>query len=218
MLKIIICLILGGLVVPQENSQNDETKVQADAVGVPKPLPSAIDVDEARKAAEKKARESASLLRTAFGRVKWQDPYPNHTVYREIRKGDVVSVAQKPYRWTDRSYGNWDFRILYPSYEEMHNDKRRQEFDLRYGGTKNPGNELVELLKADLTAERSFKLHFGTVVRLLEIKRLSYDYRHTEYRVEILDGPLKGKVGWTEFKSLPFYVFEHPSVAEKPKG
>ncbi len=203
--------------MPQENSQNDETKVQTDAVEVPKPLPSAMAVDEARKAAEKKAREGASLLRTAFGRVKWEDPYPNYTVYRVIKKGDVVSVAQKPYRWNDRSYGDWDFRILYPSYEEMHNDKRRQEFYSRYGGTNNPGDELVELLKADLAAERSFKIHFGTVVRLLEIKRLNYDYRHTEYRVEILEGPLKGKVGWTEFESLPYYVYVHPNVIENSK-
>ena len=204
--------------MPQENIQNDDAKVQKEAVEAPKPLLSAMVVDDARKAAEKKARDSASLLKTAFGKVKWKDPYPNHTVSREIKKGDVVSVAQKPYRWTDKSYGEWDFRILYPSYEEMHNDKRRAEFYSKYGGDNQPGNELIELLKADLAAERSFKLHFGTVIRLLEIKRLSYRYTHTEYQVEILDGPLKGKVGWTEFASLPYYVFEHPNVADKPKG
>ena len=53
-LKILICLILGGFVVPQEKIQSDDAKVQKDAVEAPKPLLSAMVVDDARKAAEKR--------------------------------------------------------------------------------------------------------------------------------------------------------------------
>jgi len=107
---------------------------------------------------------------------------------RTIRAGDVTTVKDKPFRWNTGT--TWNHRWLWDELEQLEENSGEKDY--------------LEAEKTGIV----HKLHFGTKIKIINVK-VGFRYQFNRYQVEVLDGELIGKLGWTEFNSIKdFYITE----------
>lgn len=107
---------------------------------------------------------------------------PKHNSMPETSDPRRVLIKSVPYRWNVGGY--WNYRVLWTDSDRM--DRATGPEDYAHA----------------IDAGAAHRIEFGTPVEILEIDNEGPFWWGTNFRVKVLDGPLRGIEGWVDHDAI----------------